>query len=43
MAESDSSSDIEIVEPPTKSRKLEGATKYPMKFNPEWSKRWPCI
>lgn len=43
MAESDSTSDIEIVEPPTKSRKLEGAAKYHTKFNPEWSKKWPCI
>ena len=43
MSEIDSSSDTEIVESPTKTRKLEGATKYATKFNREWSKRWRCI
>ena len=41
--DSDSSSDIEIVEPPSKTRKFEGAAKYNTRFNPEWSKIWPCI
>ena len=29
--------------PPTKTRKLDGAAKYPTKFNPDWTKKWPCI
>ena len=43
QTDSDSASDVEIVEPPTKTRKLEGAAKYHTKFNPEWSKICPCI
>ena len=36
MSETDSdNSDLEILEPPTKTRKLEGAAKYATKFNPE--------
>ena len=35
MSDSDSSSDVELVEPPPKTRKLEGAAKYPTRFNPE--------
>ena len=30
-------------EPLMKTRKLAGATKYPSKFNPDWTKQWPCI
>ena len=29
--------------PTSKTRKIEGAAKYPTRFNAEWSKRWPCI
>ena len=29
--------------PPTKIRKLDGAAKYPNTFNPDWTKKWPCI
>ena len=29
--------------PPTKTRKLDGAAKYPTKFNLDWTKKWPCI
>ena len=29
--------------PPTKTRKLEGAAKYPTKFNSDWTKKWSCI
>ena len=43
MSEIDSSSDVEIVESPTKARNLEGAAKYAIKFNHDWSKRWPYI
>ena len=38
-----SSSDFEVDKPPTKTRKLDGAAKYPTKFNLEWTKKWPCI
>ena len=44
MAEIESvNSDLEIVEPLTKTWELEGAAKYTTKFNPEWSKRLSCI
>ena len=43
QVETGCSSDIEIVEPPSKTQKLEGAAKHNTKFNPEWSKTWPCI
>ena len=29
--------------PSSKRRRCDGAAKYPTKFNPDWSKRWPCI
>ena len=35
---SDSSSDVELIEPPSITRKLDGAVKYPT-----WSRQWPCI
>jgi len=43
MSDSDSSSDVELVEPPSKTQKLEGAAKYPTRFNTAWSRTWPCI
>ena len=43
-SESDvSDTDTEVQAPPPKARKLDGAAKYPTKFNPDWSRRWPCI
>ena len=40
MSDSDSSSDVELVEPPPKTWKL---AKYPTRFNPAWSRTWRCI
>lgn len=37
------SDDSEVDGPPTKTRKLDGAAKYHTKFNPEWTRKWPCI
>ena len=28
---------------PKNTRKLDGAKKYSTKFNPDWTKKWPCI
>lgn len=42
MESAGSSSDFEA-EPPVKTRKLDGAAKYPTKFNSEWRNKWPCI
>ena len=40
---SDLASEREDGPPPTKTRKLDGAAKYPTKFNSDWTKKWPCI
>ena len=41
--DSSSGEETEPELPLTKTRKLEGAAKYPTRFNREWSRKWPCI
>ena len=36
-------SDVEMEGQPAKTRKMDGAAKYPTKFNSEWTKKWPCV